>query len=216
MLSKGINFVPQDKINCKKVQKRIEQDLITAAINFYRDEYKVYPMVDAGLGLKTVLEQLISQTPSNTKQLEFYSAMFNEYISHKTNFYDQMNSEHVMDTKTAQKIIPSGSILTVSDKGLGPCLLPIDWYIQQYRVQSEKGNHLLTNMSNDQCISFLKAAIQTFRSTLCLEERTLLQTYYSKSNPNYRVGVLKLVPKIHKLSKFDSQSWYYILTVSKY
>ena len=216
MLSKGINFVPQDKINCKKVQKRIEQDLITAAINFYRDENKVYPMVDAGLGLKTVVEQLISQTPSNTKQLEFYSVMFDEYISHKTNFYDQMNSEHFMDAKTAQKIIPSGSILTVSDKGLGPCLVPIEWYIQQYRVQSEKGNHLLTNMSNDQCISFLKAAIQTFRSTLCLEERTLLQTYHSKSNPNYRVGVLKLVPKIHKLSKFDSQSWYYILTVSKY
>ena len=84
MLSKGIHFVPQDKINCKEVQKRIEQDLITAAINFYRDENKVYPMVDAGLGLKIVLEQLISQTPSNTKQLEFYSVMFNEYISHKT------------------------------------------------------------------------------------------------------------------------------------
>ena len=103
MLSKGINFVPQDNINCKEIKNRVEQDLIAAAINFYRDEYKVYPMVDAGLGLKTVLEQLISQAPSNTKQIEFYSTMYNEYISHKGNFYDQLSSGHFMDTKTAQK-----------------------------------------------------------------------------------------------------------------
>ena len=41
-------------------------------------------------------------------------------------------------------------------------------------------------MSKDQCINFLKAAIQDFRSELCPEERALLQAYYSKGNPNFR------------------------------
>ena len=207
MLSNGINYVPQDDLACSELKTVIEDDLVRASINFYRDEYKEYPRVDTGLGLKTVLQQLISQTNSNSRQIDFYTTMYNQYFDHKGNFYDHLSEGHFMDRPAIQKLLPDGAILTVTDKGLGPCLLPIEWYIDQYNVQSQKGNHIQTNMSKDQCINFLKAAIQNFRSELCPEERALLQTYYSKGNPNFRVGVLKLIPKIHKLSRFDSQSW---------
>ena len=49
-------------------------------------------------------------------------------------------------------MIPEGTILSTSDKNLGPVLLPIDWYVQQYEVQADIGNHVLTNMSADQCL----------------------------------------------------------------
>ena len=34
-----------------------------------------------------------------------------------------------------------------------------------------------------------------------------LKNFFKPSSPKYRVGVLKLIPKIHKLSKFDNNSW---------
>ena len=207
MLANGTNFVPQEQMHYKKLQSLIENDLIKASINFYRSESNIYPMVNTQSGLKKVLEQLISQTPSNSKQIEFYTAMYNQYVEHKKMFYDQLSEGHFADVPAVQNLLPNGTILTLSDKGLGPCLLPIEWYVQQYEVQSQKGGHVATNMSSDQCINFLKDVIQEFRTGLTPEERELLKTYYSKSNPNYRVGVLKLIPKIHKLSVFDSQSW---------
>jgi hypothetical protein len=133
--------------------------------------------------------------------------MYNQYVGHKFKFYDQLSEGHFVDIPAIQNILPKDTILTVSDKGLGPCLLPVEWYIKQYQVQSQKGGHVLMNMSADQCINFLKNAIQTFRSGLTLEEKSFLQAFYVNSNPNYRVGVLKLVPKIHKLREFDNQSW---------
>ena len=118
-----------------------------------------------------VLEQLISQSPSNSRQIEFYTAMYNQYFEERIKFFDQLSSGHFDNSQKAQNLLPIGTILTESDKGLGPCLLPIDWYIDQYNIQSKKGNHVATNMSADQCINFLKNAIQTFRSDLSLEEK---------------------------------------------
>ena len=109
--------------------------------------------------------------------------------------------------KINDKLLPKGTILCISDKGLGTCLLPLDWYVLQYAVQSEKGNHVNTGMSSEQCINFLKKEIATFRKNLFENEKITLKHYFSPSNPNFRVGVLKLIPKIHKMATFDKESW---------
>ena len=103
--------------------------------------------------------------------------------------------------------MPEGTILAGSDKGLGLCLLPIDWYIKQYEVQSIKGGHILTKMSKDQCINQLKETIQIFRQTLGPEERNIIKSIFVKGSPKCSIGVLKLVPKVHKIATFDSNSW---------
>ena len=207
VLENGTNFVPLDVLNMEELKASIEKDLILAAIRFFRDANQVYPMVNEAAGLKLVLEQLISQSPSNSKQVDFYTTMHEQYVDGKSNFYEQLASGHFEGTQKAQNVLPHGTILAESDKGLGPCLLPIDWYVEQYEVQSSKGHHVPTNMSEDQCIQFLKNAIQAFRSNLSPAGKIFLKKYFTISNPNYRVGVLKLVPKIHKLSEFDSDSW---------
>ena len=102
---------------------------------------------------------------------------------------------------------PNSTILTSSDKGLGPCLLPVEWFVQQYKVQAEKGKHATTGLSPDQCINLLKLTIQSFRSTLSQAERELLKQYFACGNPNYRVGIMKIIPKIHKLTEFGNQAW---------
>ena len=133
--------------------------MISAAVTFFRDENKIYPLINNDAGLKTVLEQLISQSPSNIQQIEFYTTLYNQYADKRQKYFEQLSSGHFHSKPAMQNILPTGTILAESDKGLGPCLLPIDWYIEQYKVQSNKGNHVPTNMSEDQCINFLKNAI---------------------------------------------------------
>ena len=137
--------------------------MITAAINYFRNENQLYPLVNESAGLKMVLEQLISQSPSNSRQIEFYTAMYDQYFEERIKYFDQLSSGHFEKDKKVQNLLPTGTILTESDKGLGPCLLPIEWYIEQYKIQSKKGNHVITNLTEYQCLKFLKNAIETFR-----------------------------------------------------
>ena len=206
-LENGSNFVPQDALSKSELQTLIENDLINAAVNYFRDKNQIYPLVNTNLGLKTVLEQLISQSTSNSSHIEYYKTLYDSYHEHKGEFYNKHLKNDFIEYPSIQKLVPKGTILAEADKGLGPCLLPIEWFIDQYKVQSLKGNHVLTNMSKDQCINYLKREIDAFRTGLSSEARMALKTYFHGTNPNFRVGVMKIVPKIHKLSVFDNSSW---------
>ena len=206
-LSHGTNFVPHAPLTTPELGKLMEQDLIKAAISFFRDNNNYYPHVTEGLGLQTVLKQLMSQVPSNSKQLLFYTSMHDSFNDEKRCLYQKLHASFKQQNTSMDKMLPPGTMLSISDKGLGPCLLPLDWYILQYAVQSEKGNHIKTGLSSDQCINLLNRVIDTFRTSLNLKERETLKQYFKTPYPKYRVGVLKLVPKIHKLSSFDNNSW---------
>ena len=86
-LANGTNFVPLDELKINDIKTYIEKDLISAAVNFFREENKVYPLINNAAGLKTVLEQLISQSPSNSPQIEFYTSMYNQYVGKKQEFF---------------------------------------------------------------------------------------------------------------------------------
>ena len=170
MLNCGANFVPMIELSQKELTGYIENDLKNAAINFYRDVNKVYPLVQHSAGLKTVLKQLMSQSPSNSYQLEFYTNMYENYVVCKEQFYEQLSKGHFIESIEKYKLAPAGTILTLSDKGLGPCLLPVEWFVMQYQIQAEKGKHEPTGLSPDQCINLLKLTIQNFRNSLKSQE----------------------------------------------
>ena len=88
------------------------------------------------------------------------------------------------------------------------CLLPIDWYKHQYQVQKEKGGHIDTGLAEDECLQIIFKAIFDFRNELNGNQKELFKKYFKKCKPNYRVGVMKLVPKIHKIAApFNSEAW---------
>ena len=206
LFKNGPNSVPSDIRSSRELKILVEKDLITAAINFSWNENKVYPLVNQSSGLKSALQQLLAQAPSNSSQAKFLTTMYEKYELQMTQFYAQLADSHFIDSTEVQNVIPTGTILSASDKGLGPVLLLIGWYVEQYKEQSFKGKHIITNMSAEQCIHALKKEIEHFRSDLAMDERTILKEYFSNSNPDYKVGVLKLIPKIHKLSTFDNQA----------
>ena len=165
-LGNGSNFVPMDQLNVTELTVLVENDLKNAAISFYREEHKIYPLIHHSGCLSSVLKQLMSQSPSNSYQLEFYTSMYHNYVENNPQFYGQLGVGYFIESSEALKLTPKGTILTLSDKGLGPCLLPVEWYVQQYEIQAEKGKHAVTGLSPDQCINLLKLTIQRFRSNL--------------------------------------------------
>ena len=200
-------MVPAEVLSSSEIQKHMEADLISAAVRFSWDENKVYPLVNRSSGLKQILEQLASQAPANSKQVEFYATLYETYKAQLVELQGHLIVSRNIESPDVQKIIPKGTILSTSDKNLGPVLLPVQCYVQQYEAQALKGNHVATNMSADQCIILLKKAIEKFRTDLIPEEKVLLSKYFVKSNPECKVGVLKVIPKLHKLSTFTSVSW---------
>ena len=56
----GTNFVPHDALSPPELGKIMEQDLIKAAVSFFRDSNKYYPFVTESLGLQAVLKQLMA------------------------------------------------------------------------------------------------------------------------------------------------------------
>ena len=205
MLSHGINFVPTVARNEYEILEIVENDLKASAIRFFRDNNQNYPAIDKKTKLQTILSQLM---PSNSTDINFYCGLYDSYKLNQADFLNKINASHLKNYKNMKKSIPEGTILSISDKNLGPCLLPIQWYINQYQHQADIGGHVPLNISEQQCLVIMLGNIQTFRATLSLSERITLKSYFVRCNPNFRVGCMKLVPKIHKLkSPIDSESW---------
>ena len=207
MFAEGPNSVPHEILDHQVLQKRMENDLMKAAISVFRSKNYYYPRITETASLKTVLEQLISQSPSNTSETKFFCTLYESYLVNLETFKQGLTSAHFSSNKSPLEEIPKGTILSLADKGLGLVLLPISWYIDQYKVQSQKGGHIQTNMSNDQCLALLRTAIQTFRRSLEDSERQLLGAVYSKPHPKVAIGVLRLVPKIHKVKTLNTETW---------
>ena len=83
LLSHGINFVPQTKLPISDLKKLMEQNLVKAAIDFYRDCNQHYPLITEGGTLQSSLKQLMTQVPSNSKQLLFYTTLYESFTGGK-------------------------------------------------------------------------------------------------------------------------------------
>ena len=151
--------------------------------------------------------QLSSQVPSNSKQMSFLCSLYEEYIRLYDKYKGKFSSDNVDEVPELTTLVPEGTILTIADKGLGFVLLPIEWYVSQFAVQAKKGGHIVTNMTAGQCLNHLSATIQNFRNCLGLTERLALKKVFKPMSIKITVGLLKLIPKIHKIKAFDSNSW---------
>ena len=208
LLLHGINFVPDVARSKSELLEIVETDLKEAAIKFFRSKALYYPRINRGSGLQDVILQLVQQTPSNTTEINFYFQLYEGYIMRFTQFLNELNFSHLEDYENIKSLVPPNSVLSISDKGLGPCLLPVDWYIEQYKHQAKIGGHKVTNMSEPQCLQLMLNNIQLFRTSLLDEEKIIFRKYFKKVFPSFRVGCLKIIPKIHKIkSVITPESW---------
>ena len=208
LLTHGTNFVPLIARDNIDIVTNVENDLKNAAIKFFRSRNNFYPLINEKSKLSIIVSQLMQQTQSGCPSINFYVELYENYVQEVDPFLSKIDKSSSHDYSQIKSLIPNGTVISIADKGLGPCLLPEEWYLQQYIRQAKIGGHKKANISEDKCLQVMLQNIQIFRVNLESGERDALKKYYQKCSPIFRVGCLKLIPKIHKLvTPIDSNSW---------
>ena len=113
------------------------------------------------------------------------------------------------NVKELISLIPKDCIVTISDKNVGISLLPPDWYFQEYMSQISKGGHQKIEIGEQECIRMLCNEIDNFKESCSSLQSNLVKSLWPKEPfKNHRIGVMKLIPKVHKLKgKITPDSW---------
>ena len=208
LLNNGPNFVPNQNLDNNAVQSIVENDIRKAAISTFYHLQGYYPHVAKCLKIESLISQLCSQVPSNSKQVSFFYSLYEGY----NHICNQLKSSVLPaqlpeEARSIVKQIPKGSILTLADEGLGFVLLPVEWFVEQYKVQASKGGHIKTNLSSEQCLKLLDSKVQSFRQCLNQEELSALTATHKKTYVDAAIGILKLLPKVHKVKCLRPETW---------
>ena len=106
--------------------------------------------------------------------------------------YDNLVNPLLLNHKNFKEglvsMIPEGCVLTVSDKGLGPVLLPYDWFVREYRHQAVLGGHELVLSSEGALLVKLFSIIADFRCLLTDLEGALFKSIYKYSGDNFKLA----------------------------
>ena len=201
ILETGLSAVPYIIFPEKNLVSELAIEAKIACRNLFYAETGTYPITSTTSTLGQSVLEIISQCKTNTN-----------LVSRLIDFKDQFSKNIPFLAATASKaigtsikdivsLIPHGCIISPSDKNVGVSILPPSWYLKQYEEQILKGGHELQTMSEAQCVSLLLRKIRDFKKNCSASELKILSTWWPKipvKKP--RIGVMKLVPKVHKLS----------------
>ena len=211
LLGTGLDVVPQTKQDAQSIKATILSNLKSAAIAYFRSTIGHYPYgTDSISELDPLLLHLSMLTPCGSPLSEFYFKLRDTYKISIDVFLGGIVSDVENKTPSAliKQNIPDNFVITPTDKNLGVALVPIGWYHDQYKSHVIKGGYILSHLNESQCIYLLVNKIQQLWDENCVQQNTLLRRawpkYYSKK---YKIGVLKIIPKIHKLKEITPESW---------
>ena len=208
-LQDGLNNVPEIAVDRAVVLSEIESNIKTACLNIFIASNGYYPrsftLKDS---MDTLIRNLIILEPSNKTMVSSLISLRENYVSR----VPQIQENKVVGKskmRKMQNLIPKESILSPSDKNLGISLLPSSWYEKEYLAQVEKGGYELQDINESDCVKMLLTKIGAFKKSLLPEQSSLLTSHWPKHGVETpRLGVLKLVPKVHKLiGPIDENSW---------
>ena len=199
ILSNGLNNVPKLNTDKEKLGQEMEQEAILTCKNVFFSHFGRYPVIsNNGLGLSSTIIQILSQCQSNSVLVSQLAKFRDDFVNSLPIFLN-LHQDSGINIQKVLKLIPSDCIISQSDKNLGVSILPPSWYEKEYKSQIIKGGHEKMNISELQCIKILSGKIEEFRSTLSRNQRMILKQYWPPVSKTYRIGVLKLVPKVFQL-----------------
>ena len=212
MLAPGLQTVPTHTRPTQEVGGTVLKDVCQASISYFQATMGYRP---AGLehvkGLDATLQFLSSRTPCGSPKSEFYFSLRDKYICGYKPFISKLATPTAVPDpmQVVQECLPDNIIITPTDKNLGVALVPITWYELQYASQCKKGNYEKADMDEGQCIRYLEGKIKVFREGLTADQTQILKAVWplAYNRQPTKIGVMKLVPKVHKLDKIDLDSW---------
>ena len=201
ILSSGTKSVPDYQVTDYNYFIVIDQDLRNAVNRCFFKMVGFWPLSNSISTMNQYCIEILSQCPSNNLFIDFMYTVITQYRAHYSEYKFSSNSVNRLKVEATPKpsVVPRGCILTVSDKNLGPVLVPFSWYIQVYGQQAVLGGHVPILDSEGGLLIKMSHTISEFRSSLCNSELSVFKSVYTNTGTNVRLATLKVVPKIHKL-----------------
>ena len=193
----------------------VENDVKLACCNFFIATAGYYPRsFTLKSSIDTTIKNLLIFEPGNNKISSALVSMRENYNAVKPKLLKDSKVPQRISMKRIQNLIPKGAILSPSDKNLGISLLSPAWFEKEYTSQDKKGGYEKQSMSETVCITMLLSKISSFRQNLTKDQKKILSTHWPRfPPPEPMIGVLKLVPKIHKITgKISAESWTVLLS----
>ena len=212
MLGPGLQIVPAYNRPLDEIKRTILGDVKKAAVTYFQNTMGYKPKgVDRVKTLDGTLQFLTMRTPCGSPISEFYYKLRDTYVTRLPEFLSRIASEDVGYDPLAvvQELLPREIVITPTDKNLGVALVPISWYKLQYDSQCRKGNYEQVEMDEGECIRFLNAKVQDLWDSCTAAQTKLLREKWPRHRGEIRqrIGVMKIVPKVHKLDKIERDSW---------
>ena len=193
ILSLGTKAVPHGQLSDYDNFLVMDQDLRNVITRCFFKIVGFWPTSNLISSVHQFFIEIISQCPCNHIFISFMYTLMSSYYEYYELFKPSMLGHKSLKTS----MIPEGCVLTVSDKGLGPVLLPYQWFVCEYSHQAVLGGHVPVLSSEG---SLLFNIIADFRRSLSILENLLFKSIFKYSGNNFKLAALKIVPKIHKLS----------------
>ena len=142
-LALGLNNVPHLNIEEEKLISDIEEEAIDACKNAFVSLLGYYPICNTGSNLNQIINNLISQAPSNSKLVNSLVIFREHYVDGLHKYLENVEStgDNINDII---KLIPRDCIISQSDKNVGISILPPAWYAKEYKTLQIKINFYLS------------------------------------------------------------------------
>jgi hypothetical protein len=201
VLSMGTKSVPNNQVTDYNYFNVIDQDLKNAVDRCFFKMVGFWPLSNSISTMNQYCIEILAQCPSNHLFTNFMYTIVTQYRDYYTEYKSSSNPACRLNVEVTPKpsIVPRGCILTVSDKNLGPVLVPYSWYIQVYGQQAVLGGHVPVLDSEGCLLVKMSHTISEFRDSLSCSELSVFKTVYIYTGSSFRLATLKVIPKIHKL-----------------
>ena len=212
-LEDGLGNVPEITRDVEEVTGEVEKEIKIACKNLFLTIVGSYPrFISFNVSVDAFIQNLIILAPNFEKPVFSLISIRENYLTRLPFFIENLKKAGKKENCKIEQIIaliPRNCILSPSDKNLGVCMLPPLWHDKEYKSQVLKDGYEIQDISEAKCLSIMQQNIKIFRDSLFEDQKIMLSSHWPKiSISKPRIGVLKLVPKIHKLvGPFTSESW---------
>ena len=200
LLETGLNLVPAVGTSSTGLLEELETEVLESCRKLFFSYYGHFPHRSPRISLSHSILTIISQAGTNTELIDKLVSLRDNFVENIPFFLSSIPKSSI-GVKDLLKLVPEEVIISPSDKNVGISVLPFSWYEKEYRNQVVKGGHEKINMTEFHCIAVLQKKILNFRSQCSNVQLKILSEYWPRNKiATYKIGVLKLVPKvkIHK------------------
>ena len=180
-LRNGLGYVPHSKETRAAIKIRIENEIKDAAIRYFKQINGFNPPIEINkLTMGQFVKQLLILSPASHNENDFFYGLAENFESAIKSLNINGEAEIELDDLGVFDKLPNNTIISNADKNIGIALLPVQWYVEEYYRQQEKGGFENIDMSEKQCVNNLELYISKFRELCSNEQRQILNAVWPR------------------------------------